>query len=496
MTDAVVVGTGPNGLAAAVTMARAGLKVRVFEGAATIGGGTRTSELTLPGFHHDVCSAVHPMALTSPFFQAFELEKRITLIVPAISYAHGVDAGTAGIAYRSLEHTASRLGRDDKAYRRLLRPLIRRIDGVIDFTQHQLLRIPRDPLAAILYGARTLEQGGAWWNLRFTEQTAPAMVSGVSAHSIGALPGFATSGTGLLLSALAHSRGWPVPVGGSQAIAQAMADDLLNHGGEIIVNSPITSLAQVRDHCGPKAILLDLSAAGLAEVAGTALPTHYLRRLASFRYGNAVSKVDFALSGPVPWANPDLAAAPTVHLGGTRTTMSRGEAEVAAGRHPRQPFVLASQPSILDSSRAPSGNQVLWTYTHVPAGSTVDMTEAITSRIEDFAPGFRDVILATHSITAQQYSQYNPNYVGGDFSAGAVSAVQLLKRPVVSSNPWRTPAHNIYLCSSSTPPGPAVHGLCGWYAAQSALKEVFGLEPPDLSLGDARRRGAASASGL
>lgn len=243
----------------------------------------------------------------------------------------------------------------------------------------------------------------------------------------------------MLLGAHSHARGWPIPTGGSQAITDAMDADLLDHGGEIILNFPVSSLAQARGSSGAKAILLDLSAAGLADVAGAELPTAYLRRLASFRYGNAVSKVDFALSGPVPWTNTDLAAAPTVHLGGTRAAMTRAEAEVAAGSHPQEPFVLACQPSTADSSRAPVGHHVLWTYTHVPAGSAVDMTEAVIRRFEQFAPNVRDVILATHSITAQQYSQYNPNYVGGDFGAGAVSTLQLLKRPVISRDPWADP---------------------------------------------------------
>jgi phytoene dehydrogenase-like protein len=461
-------------------MARAGLKVQVLEGAPAIGGGTRTAELTMPGFLHDVCSAVHPMALASPFFQAFELEMRIDLRVPEISYAQAVDPATAGIAYRDLARTAEGLGRDGERYRRLFQPLMERADGITDLTMHQLLRIPRDPPAALLYAARTVEQGGPWWNTRFTGDIAPAMITGVSAHCMGSLPGLATSGTAMLLAAHAHARGWPIPVGGSQAIADAMAADLLEHGGDIVLNSPVTDLADVRHTSRPKAILLDLAPAGLAQIAGAELPTRYLHKLASFRYGNAVSKVDFALSAPVPWANHAVGAAPTVHLGGTRADMARAEAEVAAGRYPGQPFVLACQPTTLDSSRAPSGNHVLWTYTHVPAGSSLDMTETVTRRVEQFAPGFRDVILATHSITAHEYGEYNPNYVGGDFCAGALSAWQLLKRPVISPDPWRTPAQGVYLCSSSTPPGPSVHGLCGWYAAQSALKREFGLPSPAL----------------
>lgn len=482
MTDAVIVGAGPNGLAAAVTLARAGLKVRVYEGASTIGGGTRTCELTLPGFRHDVCSAVHPMALASPFFREFELERRITLAVPDISFAHAVDPHTAGVAYRSLDRTARQLGCDGEKYRRLFHPLVNRIDGITDLTQHQLLRIPRAPVSALMYGVRTLEQGGPWWNLRFEDETAPAMITGISTHSNAALPGLASSGTGILLGAHAHARGWPIPVGGAQVIADALATDLLQHGGEIITNETISSLAQARDGASQAPVLLDLSAAGLAAVAGPELPAGYLRRLAAFRYGNAVSKVDFALSGPVPWTNPDLAAAPTVHLGGTRTSMARAAAEVAAGRHPPEPFVLLSQPSLCDSSRAPAGSHVLWTYTHVPAGSSVDMTEPIIRRVEQFAPDFRDVIAATRSMTARDYSLYDPNYIGGDIGAGAISMTQLLKRPVVSPDPWRTPARGVYLCSSSTPPGPSVHGLCGWYAARSALKHEFGLEPPSLQL--------------
>ncbi|NYE95956.1 phytoene dehydrogenase-like protein [Psychromicrobium silvestre] len=481
MTDAVVVGSGPNGLAAAVTLARAGLQVRVYELAPSVGGGTRSAELTLPGFKHDVCSAVHPMALASPFFQAFELARRVELKVPEISYAHPLDNGQAGIAYRDLDRTASELGNDGEAYRRLFAPLLRRLDGMIDFTQHSLLRWPGDPLAALSFGLRVAEQGSLLSSLRFREQAAPAMMAGVSAHSTGKLPSLATAGAGILLGTLAHAGGWPVPVGGSQAIADALAEDLVQHGGEIVLNHRVTNLAELRAESGAALQLLDVSAKGLSDIAGEELPESYRRALGRFRYGNAACKVDFALSGPVPWANPELAFAPTLHLGGTRAELARSEAQVAAGQHPEQPYVLVSQPSPHDSSRAPLGSQVLWSYCHVPAGSSRDMTEAVIAQIERFAPGFRDLILASNVITAAEYQEYNPNYVSGDFSAGALNLAQILKRPVLSAKPWRTPVKGLYLCSSSTVPGPSVHGLCGWYAAQAALKDIFGLPAPDLS---------------
>lgn len=476
--DVAVVGSGPNGLAAAVTMARAGLSVRVYELAGRIGGGTRTAEVTLPGFAHDICSAVHPMVLASAFFRAFELDKRIEFAIPEISYGHPLDGGRAGIAYRDLDRAAAGLGIDGAAYRRLYAPLVRRIEGVSDFTGNQLWRLPRDPVAALSYGLKVLEQGSPFWNVRFRGDMAPAMISGVNAHSIGRMPRPGTAGSGLLLGAHAHAAGWPVPIGGSQAIADALAADLRAHGGRISLGSRITDLGQIP----AAAVLLDVAPAAFMQMAGDRLPSGYRRQLEGFRYGNAVAKADFALAGPVPWANPELARAPTVHLGGTRAALAAAEAAVAAGRHPENPYVLLNQPSVLDPSRAPDGHQVLWAYTHVPAGSTADMCEAITAQIERFAPGFRDQILAVNAISAAEYGRYNPNYVGGDISAGAVTMWQLLKRPVLSPNPWRTPVAGVYLCSSSTPPGPSVHGLCGLHAARHALAEVFGLPAPYLGL--------------
>jgi phytoene dehydrogenase-like protein len=482
VADAAVVGAGPNGLAAAVTLARAGLSVTLFEAAGTVGGGTRTAELTLPGFRHDVCSAVHPMALASPFFVAFELARRIELIVPEISYAHPLDGGRAGIAYRDLDRTIDALGVDGRAYRSLMEPLLRRLDGVVDFTQHGLVRLPRDPLAALFYGLRTLEQGTPAWNMRFRGDMAPAMLAGVGAHAIGRLPGLATSGAGLLLGTLAHAGGWPVPRGGSQAIADAMAADFLAHGGEIVTDTPVSSVRELRAATGARAVVLDVTPKALVSMAHDALPAAYIRRLESFKYGAGVCKVDFALSGPVPWTNPELSGAPTVHLGGPRAAIARAERQVLAGGHPDDPYVLAAQPGVVDSTRAPAGMHTFWAYTHVPAGSMMDRTETVIAQIERFAPGFRELILDSNTVTAAELGAYNPNYVGGDISSGAVTMRQLLKRPVVAPDPWRTLSPGLYLGSASTPPGPAVHGMCGWFAARSALRHTFRLPAPGLGL--------------
>jgi phytoene dehydrogenase-like protein len=468
--DAIIVGSGPNGLSAAVTLARAGLKVVVFERNSTIGGGARTSELTLPGFLHDVCSAVHPMALASGFFRRFKLDRRIDLRVPEVSYGHPLDGGRAGIAWRDLDRTADGLGVDGPAFKRLMGPLVANAGRVAQFTGSQLVQLPRHPVTAALFGLRALEQGSPLWNLRFKEDAAPAMLSGVAAHSIRPMPSLSTAGAALSLGTYAHAHGWPIPIGGSQSIVNALADDLRAHGGEIVTDTEIFSLEELPSS---KAVLLDVSARAMLKLA--TLPPEYARRVERFRFGNAVAKVDFALSGPVPWTNPDLRRAGTLHVGGTRPEIAAAEADVAAGRHSASPYVLVAQPSIADPTRAPAGNHVLWAYTHVPRNSTVDQTEAITAQIERFAPGFRDLILARSSMTARDMENYNPNYVGGDIAAGGASLAQLIKRPVVSPEPWRTPAPGVYLCSSSTPPGPGVHGLPGYYAARSALRHEFGI---------------------
>ncbi|QNE46506.1 NAD(P)/FAD-dependent oxidoreductase [Glaciihabitans sp. INWT7] len=470
--DAIVVGAGPNGLAAAVVLARAGLSVRVYERESTIGGGARTEELTLPGVLHDVCSAVHPQALSSAFFRAFELDKRVDFVIPEISYANPLDNGRSGIAWRDLDRTADGLGVDGAAWKSLLRPLVERADEVAQFAGSQVLQLPRHPLTLAILGLRILEQGTRGWDVRFREDLAPAMLTGVNAHAIRPVPSLATAAAGLVLATAGHARGWPIPIGGSQSIVNALAADLLAHGGEIVTHTEVTSLAEL-----PKAkvVLFDLTPRALARIAGDRLPARYRRALERFRYGNAVAKVDFALSAPVPWTDPRLAEAATLHVGGTREEVEISEADVAAGRHPADPYVLVSQPTPFDPSRAPKGTHVLWTYTHVPRGSTEDRSEAIMSKIERYAPGFRDTIIASSSRTALEVERHNPNYIGGDIAGGDVTIAQLLARPVLSPTPWRTAARGIYLCSSSTPPGPAVHGLGGYYAAMTALRDEFGV---------------------
>ncbi|MFC0678458.1 phytoene desaturase family protein [Lysobacter korlensis] len=470
--DAIIVGSGPNGLAAAVTLARAGLSVRVYEGADTIGGGARTAELTLPGFAHDVCSAVHPMAFSSPFFREFGLIDRVQLVAPEISYAQPLDGGRAAIAYRDLDRTAEELGRDGPAWRRLFGPLVEHVERVSEFSGASMLRIPRSPITAVRFGLRVLEQGSPAWNLRWREDAAPALLTGVFSHTIQRMPSLGSAAAGLVLATHAHAAGWPIPVGGSQAIVDAMADEVTALGGEIVTGTMVTSL----DELPPaRAVLLDTSTRAFLELAGERVPKRYARRLNRFRFGNAAAKVDFALSGPVPWAVPELAAAGTVHVGGTRAELARAEADVADGRHPERPYVLVSQPGVVDPGRAPGAQQTLWTYTHVPRGSTADVTEAITAQLERFAPGFRDVVLASTITSAAELERYNPNYVGGDIASGDVDVIQLLARPVLSRHPWRTPVEGVYLCSAATPPGPGVHGMAGFHAAQLALRDRFGV---------------------
>lgn len=477
--DVVVVGAGPNGLAAAVTMARAGLRVRVYERAGWPGGGAATREVTLPGFRHDVGSAIHPLAFTSRFFREFGLRDRVDFVTPEISFAQPLSVGRSALAFRDLERTADHLGADGPAYARLMRPLVDRVGALSDLTGASLLRLPPDLIAAGVFAARALEQGSGLWGSRFRHDAAPALLSGVAAHTILRQPSIAAAAAGLVLTTYAHAAGWPIPVGGSGAIVDALVADLVDHGGELVTDHHVASLTEL-----PRAMatLLDVTPRAFARMAGGLLPGAYRRRMERFRYGDGVAKVDFALSQPVPWGDPDLARAGTVHLGGTRREMIDAENTVNRGEHPALPYVLVAQQSVFDPTRAPEGSHTLWTYTHVPAGSPVDRAEAVIAQIERFAPDFRDTILAVSSLTAVDMQHRNPNYIGGDIAAGAPTLAQIVGRPVFRADPWRTPIRGVYLATASTAPGPGVHGLAGWYAARSALCHEFGVRTgPDLS---------------
>lgn len=476
---AVVVGAGPNGLAAAVTLARAGVPVRVVERMDAIGGGARTAEVTLPGFRHDICSAVHPMAYASAFFTQFGLRERVQFVDPEIPYAHGLDADRVVQAWRDLDRTVEGLGPDGPAFRSLLRPFVQQQHLVARLVADTPLRPPLAPVGLLRIGLAVLEQGSPLWDRRWQTEEAPALLTGAMAHPIQPMPSLGWAAAGMVLAATAHLGGWPIPVGGSQSIVDALAADAVAHGAEIVTGHEVTSLDELSD---ATAVLLDVSPRALLALAGDRLPRRYARQLRRYRYGGGAAKVDYALAGPVPWKNPGLGQAGTVHLGGPRSQMAAAEAAIARGRHPSKPFVLVSAPTTVDPGRAPEGRHVLWAYTHVPAGSPLDPTEAVTSRIEDFAPGFRDLVLHSSARSAVDLEAYNPNYVGGDIAVGDVGLRQLVARPVASLDPWRTPVDGVYLCSSATPPGPGVHGINGWRAALSALRHEFGIpDEPDLS---------------
>jgi phytoene dehydrogenase-like protein len=485
--EVVVVGAGPNGLAAAVTCARAGLRVQVLEAQPTIGGGARTLDLGLaPGIVHDLCSAVHPMAWASPFFQAFDLRARgVELLTPQVSFAQPLPGGRAGIAYRDLARTVDGLGPDGAAWAALVGRLSEHADAVAAVALGDKRSVP-DGLglaglpAALRFGLEVLEQGTRAWDRRFAGDVAPALLTGVAAHAIAPLPTTAAAGTALLLASLGHAgAGWPVPSGGSQALTDALVEDLRAHGGSVLVDRPVRGWSDLpRAH----SYLFDTTPRTLLRVLGDKLPARRRRALERFRHGNAAAKVDFVLSGPVPWDARDVALAGTVHVGGTRAEMAAAEAAVAAGRHAERPVMLVSDPSVVDPGRRVGGLRPLWSYAHVPAGSDVDVTEAVTAHIERYAPGFRDVVVASRCIPAAEMSQHNESYVGGDIAGGAVTMRQMLARPTPRLDPYASGRDGVYLCSASTPPGPGVHGMAGWLAARRALREVFSIRDlPSLS---------------
>ena len=466
--SAIIVGAGPNGLAAAIQLARAGVKVTVYEARDSVGGGARTQEITLPGFRHDVCSAVHPLAAGSPFLRTLSLDEHgLEWIHPKLALAHPFDDGTAAVLSRSLDETARGLGEDGAAYHRLFHPFAANWETLAGAILGPLVRAPAAPLLMARFGLRARRSAAGLARSLFKSERARALFTGLSAHANVPLTSPLTASFGLVLGSAAHAVGWPFPKGGSQAISEAMARHLRQLGGEILTNRPIDALDELED---ANVVLFDLTPKQVLAIAGKRLSDGYRRRLADFRYGPGVFKVDYALDGPVPWSADECRRAGTLHLGGTMTEIIESEAAIAKGRIPDRPYVLIAQQSLFDSSRAPEGKHTLWGYCHLPHGSTVDMTDRIEAQIERFAPGSRERVLARHSMSPIELEDYNENYVGGDIAGGSHAGLQLLLRPTPSLSPYKTSDPRLFLCSASTPPGAGVHGMCGYFAAVTALR--------------------------
>jgi phytoene dehydrogenase-like protein len=469
--DAVVVGSGPNGLAAAITLARAGLSVTVFEGAATVGGGTRTQELTLDGFRHDVCSAVHPSLMVSPFFRSLDLAALgIHIVQSEIPFAHPLDAGRSAALRRSVVETAGTLGRDGAGYRAVMDPLVERLDAIVPYVLGPMRTLPRHPFDLARFGLAGVPSA-RHLAAHFTTDEARALFGGAAAHSMEPLTAPLTSSFALLLAALGHGVGWPVVRGGSAAIAAGLVTELERLGGTVVSGQMIGSLHELPP---AQVILLDTSPRQFLALAGPQVSAARARPWARFQPGPGTCKVDWALDGPVPWRAPDCRRAVTVHVGGTFEEVTLSEAEIRAGRHAERPFTLVVQPGVVDPTRAPAGHHTLWGYCHVPNGSPVDMTDRIEAQIERFAPGFRQRILARATRTADEAEAHNPKLLGGDVNGGAATLRQTFFRPVPRWNPYRTPVAGVYLCSASTPPGGGVHGMSGYWAARAALRDRFG----------------------
>jgi len=475
--DAVVVGAGPNGLAAAITLARAGWGVLLVEAGATIGGGSRSAALTLPGFVHDVCSTVQALAEGSPFLRSVPLADRgVQLVHPELPLAHPLDGGSAVVLARDVEETAAGLGRDGAAYRRLMAPLVRDVDRILAEVLGPPPFLPRPPAPANLPGLVGFGLRGVWpatWLARtaFREEPARALLAGVAAHAIQPLSNPLTGAFGLTLGLVAHAHGWPFARGGSQVLADGLGAEFARLGGETVTGWAVTDVEELPP---ARHVLFDLTPRQVLGIAGHRLPASYRDRLRRYRYGPGVFKVDWALDGPVPWTAEAVGRAGTVHVCGTLAEVAEAEAAAAGGRVPARPFVLLAQPSIADPTRAPAGQHALWGYCHVPNGSGVDMTAAIEDQIERFAPGFRDRVLARHTMGPAQVEAHDANYVGGDINGGIQDLPQLFTRPVPRYPVYSTPDPGLWFCSSATPPGGGVHGMCGASAAAAVLRRERG----------------------
>ena len=470
--DAVVVGSGPNGLAAAILMQQNGLSVLLIEGKETIGGGMRSAELTLPGYLHDICSAIHPLAVSSPFFETLPLSKNgLEFIYPDIAAVHPFDDGSAAFLTHSIEETASQFGVDQKNYINLIQSVVNDWPLIAPDALGPL-HIPRHPVAMARFGLKALRSASSIAD-SFKTEKAKGLFAGMAAHCMQPLTNLSSAATALVLLSAAHLKGWPLPKGGSQQIANALASYFMLLGGKIETGTYITSLDQLPSS---NAVLFDITPRQLLQIAGHKFTDIYRWQLQRYRYGMGIFKIDWALDRQIPFTNELCRQAGTVHLGNTFAEIAESEKSAWNGRIAEKPFVLMAQQSLFDRSRAPEGKHTAWAYCHVPGGSTIDMTEAIERQVERFAPGFRACILARHVMNSAQVEEYNPNYIGGDINGGAFDLGQLFTRPALRWSPYRTSTKGLYICSSSTPPGGGVHGMCGYHAAKRALKDVFSID--------------------